>query len=107
LRGSEIKTRSEFIRCASEAGRESRPSLRSWLVKALEVLELPDEAPALRQRGSYVDHPLSVMPSTWFKASGSVAGTSMTNDQALAAVEQGLGLLERGNVDGLGLLIDA
>ena len=81
--------------------------LRSWLVKALETIALPDEAKTLRQRGSYVDHPLSVMPSTWFKASGAVATSTMTNDQALAAVEQGLGRLERGDVEGLAMLIDA
>lgn len=81
--------------------------LRSWLVKALDTLELRDEAAALRQRGSYVDHPLSIMPSTWFKTSGAVSTSTMSNDQALAAVERGLGLLERGDVQGLVLLIDA
>ncbi|HVI02116.1 MAG TPA: hypothetical protein VM869_25560, partial [Enhygromyxa sp.] len=82
--------------------------LRSWLVKALETVGLPDEAATLRARGSYIDHSLEIMPSTWFKASGAVTTpTTMTNDQALAAVEQGLTLLQQGNVDGLALLIDA
>lgn len=82
--------------------------LRSWLVKALETIGLPDEAATLRARGSYIDHSLEIMPSTWFKASGSVTSTAtMSNDQALAAVERGLGLLEQGSVDGLALLIDA
>jgi hypothetical protein len=81
--------------------------LRSWLVKALETLELHDEAAALRQRGSFVDHPLSIMPSTWFKTSGQVTTSTLTEEQALAAVEQGLNLLMAGNVDGLALLIDA
>jgi hypothetical protein len=81
--------------------------LRSWLVKALETIGLPDEASALRSRGSYVDHSLDIMPSTWFKASGQVTTSTMTPEQALAAVEQGLGMLEQGNVDGLALLIDA
>jgi hypothetical protein len=81
--------------------------LRSWLVTALETLGLPDEATALRQRGSFVDHPLSIMPSTWFKTSGQVTTSTMTEEQALAAVEQGLNLLMAGNVDGLALLVDA
>lgn len=82
--------------------------LRSWLVKALDTVGLPDEAAALRSRGSYIDHSLEIMPSTWFKASGAVATTTtMTPDQALAAVERGLTLLQQGNVDGLALLIDA
>jgi hypothetical protein len=82
--------------------------LRSWLVKALETIGLPDEAAALRSRGSYIDHSLDIMPSTWFKASGAVTTTvTMTPEQALASVEQGLGLLQQGNVDGLALLIDA
>jgi hypothetical protein len=82
--------------------------LRSWLVKALETIGLPDEAAALRSRGSYIDHSLEIMPSTWFKASGAVTTPiTMSNDEALAAVERGLGLLQQGNVDGLALLIDA
>ena len=33
--------------------------LRSWLVKALETLGLPDEAAALRSRVSYITSPIS------------------------------------------------
>lgn len=81
--------------------------LRSWLVGALETLGLPDEAAAMRQRGSFVEHPLSIMPSTWFKTTGAIATNSMSVDEALAAVERGLGLLQAGDVDGLALLVDA
>lgn len=81
--------------------------LRSWLVGALETLGLPDEAAEMRQRGSFVEHPLSIMPSTWFKTSGAIATNSMSVDEAIAAVERGLGLLQAGDVDGLALLVDA
>jgi len=80
--------------------------LRSWLVKALDQLGLPDEAASLRQLGSYVEHPLSVMPSTWFKASASVTSESMSLEAAMTALERGLGLLERGEVEGLGVLFE-
>lgn len=79
--------------------------LRSWLVKALETIELKDEAASLRARGSYVDHPLSVMPSTWFPQANPQAPASI--DEATAAVERGLGLLEQGDVQGLVLLVNA
>jgi hypothetical protein len=82
--------------------------LRGWLIKALDTLEFRDEAQLLRQRGSFVDHPLSVMPSTWFKTSGSVTSeVTMTQAQAEAALARGLELLQRGDVDGLGLIVDA
>jgi hypothetical protein len=79
--------------------------LRSWLIKALETLGLPDEAAILRQRGSYVDHPLSVMPSTWFRAAAGPS-SSMTLEASMAALERGLAMLERGDVEGLGLLFE-
>lgn len=83
--------------------------LRSWLVKALDTAGLASEASDLRSRGSYVDHPLNIMPSTWFKTKpgGGTSSSTMSASDAEAAVERGLGLLEQGNVDGLGLLIDA
>lgn len=83
--------------------------LRSWLVKALDTAGLSSEAAELRGRGSYVDHPLNIMPSTWFKSKpgAGASGSTMSASDAEAAVERGLGLLEQGNVDGLGLLIDA
>ena len=79
--------------------------LRSWLVKALETLEMVDEAKVLRARGSYVDHPLSVMPSTWFVAQQPTEQLSL--DEATQAVETGLNMLQEGNIDGLGLLFAA
>jgi hypothetical protein len=79
--------------------------LRSWLVSALETLGLPDEAATLRSRGSYVEHPLSVMPSTWFPQANPSA--SMTVDEATKAVEDGLAMLQQGNVEGLGKLLTA
>jgi hypothetical protein len=81
--------------------------LRSWLVKALETVGLPDEATALRSRGSFIDYSLEILPSTWFKTSGAVTTSTMTAEQALAAVDQGLDMLLQGNVDGLALLVDA
>lgn len=83
--------------------------LRSWLVKALDTAGLTSEANDLRSRGSYVDHPLNIMPSTWFKTKpgGGASSSTMSASDAEAAVERGLELLEQGNVDGLGLLIDA
>ncbi|EDM79233.1 hypothetical protein PPSIR1_03813 [Plesiocystis pacifica SIR-1] len=105
-------------------GAEARgvKELRSWLVKALDTLGMSEEAAELRSRGPYVDHPLSVMPSTWFPStpaasaggSGSAAaggggpgGAAMTYDEAAAAFEQGLTALKAGNIEGLGQVIDA
>jgi hypothetical protein len=79
--------------------------LRSWLVKALETVGLPDEAGVLRARGSYVEHPLSVMPSTWFPQSQPSAPMSIA--EATKAVEEGLALLQQGNVEGLSKLLTA
>ncbi|KIG17862.1 hypothetical protein DB30_02485 [Enhygromyxa salina] len=88
-------------------GAEARgvKELRSWLVKALEAVGLQDEANTLRARGSYVEHPLSVMPSTWFPASASGSTDQMGIQDAEQAVKQGLDLLQAGNIDGLGLLL--
>jgi hypothetical protein len=79
--------------------------LRSWLVSALETLGLPDEAAVLRARGSYVEHPLSVMPSTWFPQATTSAPMSIA--EATKAVEEGLEMLQQGKVEGLGKLVAA
>jgi hypothetical protein len=79
--------------------------LRSWLVSALETLGLPDEAAVIRARGSYVEHPLSVMPSTWFPQANPSAPMSI--DEATQAVEDGLEMLQQGNVEGLAKLLTA
>jgi hypothetical protein len=79
--------------------------LRSWLVSALGTLGLPDEAAVIRARGSYVEHPLSVMPSTWFPQANPTA--PMSADEAAKAVEDGLEMLQRGNVEGLAKLLTA
>jgi hypothetical protein len=79
--------------------------LRSWLVKALETVDLKDEAAALRARGSYVDYPLSIMPSTWFPQAAPAAPASV--EEATRAVEEGLGMLQNGNVEGLAKLVAA
>lgn len=96
-----------YIALEQTDGPEARgvKELRSWLVKALETLGLTDEAGVMRSRGSYVEHPLSIMPSTWFPQAN--PSTPMTSDQALAAVEEGLSMLQRGNVDGLAKLLTA
>ncbi len=87
--------------------------LRSWLVKALETLELPEEAAAIRERGTYVDHPLAVMPSTWFATSATGSAGSpeiedadeMDLEAATAATGRALDLLSEGDVEGLVLLL--
>jgi hypothetical protein len=79
--------------------------LRSWLVSALETLGLPDEAATIRARGSYVEHPLSIMPSTWFPQANPSAPMSI--DEATKAVEDGLAMLQQGNVEGLAKLLTA
>jgi hypothetical protein len=96
-----------YIALEQTDGAEARgvKELRSWLVVALETLELKDEAAVLRERGSYVEHPLSVMPSTWFPQANPTA--PMTADEATKAVEDGLALLQQGNVEGLAKLLTA
>jgi hypothetical protein len=79
--------------------------LRSWLVKALETLGLPDEAGVMRARGSYVEHPLSIMPSTWFPQANPTA--PMSADEAVKAIEDGFAMLEQGNVEGLAKVLTA
>jgi hypothetical protein len=81
--------------------------LRSWLVKALEAAGMPDEAAQLKGQGQYVDHPLSVMPSTWFAGASSSGSATMTAQQATDSVGKGLDMLKAGNIDGLALLLDA
>lgn len=96
-----------YIALEQTDGAEARgvKELRSWLVSALETLGLTDEAATLRSRGSYVEHPLSVMPSTWFPQANPSA--PMTADEATQAVEDGLAMLEQGNVEGLAKLLTA
>lgn len=79
--------------------------LRSWLVKAFETLELPDEAQFMRDRGSYVDHPLSVMPSTWFAGASAGGASEMSLEEAMVAFEDGLKMLEEGEIEGLVVLL--
>jgi hypothetical protein len=96
-----------YIALEQTDGAEARgvKELRSWLVSALETLGLPDEAATMRSRGSYVEHPLSVMPSTWFPQANPTAPMSI--DEATQAVEDGLAMLEQGNVEGLAKLLTA
>ena len=93
-----------YIALEAIDGAEARgvKELRSWLVKVLETVEFMDEAAALRSRGSYVDHPLSVMPSTWFASQQS---SGITMETAEAEVERAFGLLEQGKIEGLTLLL--
>lgn len=96
-----------YIALEQTDGPEARgvAELRSWLVSALETLGLPDEALVLRERGSYIDHPLSVMPSTWFPQA--TPSAPMSIDEATKAVEEGLAMLQQGNVEGLAKLLSA
>jgi hypothetical protein len=96
-----------YIALEQTDGAEARgvKELRSWLVSALETLGLPDEAATIRSRGSYVEHPLSVMPSTWFPQANPTA--PMSADEAAQAVEDGLNMLQAGNVEGLAKLLTA
>lgn len=96
-----------YIALEQTDGAEARgvKELRSWLVSALETLGLPDEAAVMRARGSYVEHPLSVMPSTWFPQANPSPPVSI--DDATKAVEDGLAMLEQGNVEGLAKLLTA
>jgi hypothetical protein len=98
-----------YIALEQTDGPEARgvKELRSWLVKALETVDLKDEANTLRARGSYVDHPLSVMPSTWFPSTPVASSDAMGVPEATQAVQQGLDLLQAGDIDGLGLLLTA
>lgn len=82
--------------------------LRSWLVKALETADLKDEAKPLRDRGSYIDHPLSIMPSTWFPEARKAQAPAPSNlDAALEEFGAGLDMLKQGNYEGLGKLLSA
>ncbi|PRQ10161.1 hypothetical protein [Enhygromyxa salina] len=96
-----------YIALELSDGPEARgvKELRSWLVKALETVELKDEANTLRARGSYVEHPLTVMPSTWFSAGAAANTAQMGIADAELAVKQGLDLLQAGNIDGLDRLL--
>jgi hypothetical protein len=96
-----------YIALEQTDGAEARgvKELRSWLVKALETVDLKDEANTLRARGSYVDHPLSVMPSTWFHPLSTPSTDAMGMEEALTNVQQGLDKLQVGDIDGLGQLL--
>jgi hypothetical protein len=96
-----------YVALEQTDGAEARgvKELRSWLVSALETLGLPDEAATIRARGSYVEHPLSVMPSTWFPQANPTVPMSI--DVATKAVEEGLAMLQAGNVEGLAKLLTA
>jgi hypothetical protein len=96
-----------YVALEQTDGAEARgvKELRSWLVSALETLGLPDEAATIRARGSYVEHPLSVMPSTWFPQANPTAPMSIA--EATTAVEEGLAMLQAGNVEGLAKLLTA